>query len=266
MKALILRLKENFNKEWAISMFLVVVLLVLLAYPTIARAVTYPSFSIVTVVEDDKVTIKTYNFPAGDSFKVRMGAYGTLGVGGTVVDTQASGGGGTFTATYSIPAGLAGATRIAIRLESPTSGYYAYNWFWNNTSNATAAPTSTPGPTNTPGGPTNTPAPTATGGAAPVSGFPYFYITGVDRDNDVTIQGYNFTKNDTYTVRMNTFGTLGLGGTVADASYATDGDGNFSATFSIPGGLAGLDRIAIRMDSNTTAYYAFNWFWNFDHP
>jgi hypothetical protein len=39
---------------------------------------------------------------------------------------------GTFTATYTIPAGLYGLDRIAIRLQSPSSGYYSYNWFWNS--------------------------------------------------------------------------------------------------------------------------------------
>lgn len=91
-----------------------------------------PTFSILSVVKDDKVTIKTNNFPAGQTFTVRMGKYGTQGIGGTVIGTTASGSGGTFEATYTIPAGLKGQTRIAIRLESP-AGYYAYNWFWNNT-------------------------------------------------------------------------------------------------------------------------------------
>jgi hypothetical protein len=60
-----------------------------------------------------------------------MGAYGTLGVNGTVVGTTDSGN-GSFTATYTIPAVLRGSSRIAIRLQS-TSGHFSYNWFWNNT-------------------------------------------------------------------------------------------------------------------------------------
>ncbi len=35
--------------------------------------------------------------------------------------------------TYNIPAGLKGSYQIAIRMQSPTSGYFAYNWFYNNT-------------------------------------------------------------------------------------------------------------------------------------
>ena len=37
------------------------------------------------------MTIKTKNFPADDSFTVRMGKYGTLGIGGKVVATTDSG-------------------------------------------------------------------------------------------------------------------------------------------------------------------------------
>jgi hypothetical protein len=84
------------------------------------------------VVSNTSVTILTNNFPPNENFTVRMGPYGTQGVGGIVVTTTNSGAGGAFTETYAIPAALAGSTRIAIRLDSPT-GYYAYNWFWNNT-------------------------------------------------------------------------------------------------------------------------------------
>jgi hypothetical protein len=62
-----------------------------------------------------------------------MGNYGTKGVNGINVGSTNTAGGGALSATYNIPASLAGSTRIAIRLQSPTSGYFAYNWFWNNT-------------------------------------------------------------------------------------------------------------------------------------
>ena len=53
-----------------------------------------------------------------------------VGIGGVKVDTQAAGT-GSFTATYSIPAAFDGYDRLAIRLQSPTTGYYSYNWFNN---------------------------------------------------------------------------------------------------------------------------------------
>ncbi len=46
----------------------------------------------------------------------------------------------TFTATYSIPSSLAGATKIAIRFDS-AYGYYAYDWFQNSTESPSATAT-----------------------------------------------------------------------------------------------------------------------------
>ena len=93
---------------------------------------TIPTFSIVSVETDSTVTIKTHNFPADTTFTVRMGEYGTRAIGGTVVDSTDSGSGGSFKATYDIPDELKGEARIAIRMDAP-NGYFAYNWFWNNT-------------------------------------------------------------------------------------------------------------------------------------
>jgi hypothetical protein len=74
--------------------------------------------------------VKTNNFPKNMKFDVLMGAFGTAGINGIKVSTIDSGNGGSFNATFDIPASLAGSHRIAIRLQS-SSGYYAYNWFYN---------------------------------------------------------------------------------------------------------------------------------------
>jgi len=93
-----------------------------------------PTFSIKAVVRNSTVTIVTSNLPANDSFAVKMNYMGTRGVNGYQVATLASGSGGTQTLTYNIPAQLFGQRQIAIRLESTSgSGYFAYNWFYNNT-------------------------------------------------------------------------------------------------------------------------------------
>lgn len=94
--------------------------------------VVIPVFTILAVVHDQSVTIQTADFPAGMKFKVLMGSYGSAGVNGYYVTTTNSGTGGSFKATYTIPEALQGSKRIAIRLEG-TSGYYSYNWFWNDT-------------------------------------------------------------------------------------------------------------------------------------
>ena len=226
--------------------------------------VVIPTIDIVGVQKGVSVTITTKNYPANQTFTARMGEYGTLGIGGTVVGTLNSGTGGSITQTFAIPATLADRATVAIRLDS-NLGYYSYDWFTNDANygtNGTVA-TVTPGPTPTPGL-SATPAPTATTAAAPVQGYvgiPTFSIVSVVKDASVTIAGVNFPPNQTFTVRMGQFGTLGVGGTVI-TTHDSGAGGAFNATYSIPAVLAGSSQIAIRMDSATGYYYSFNWFYN----
>lgn len=203
-------------------------------------AFVIPTFDITSVDPDNSVTITTYNFPAGDTFTVLMNTIGTRGIGGTAVATVNSGAGGSFTATFSIPASLHGEERIAIRFESPYSGYYSYNWFWNTTGGIPVT------------GPTPVPYPYL---------IPTFSIQSVVSDTSVTIKTANFPANDTFNVYMNYMGTRGIGGTKV-TSVDTDAGGTLTMTFDIPDFLIGQQRIAIRLESPTSGYYSFNWFWN----
>lgn len=206
-----------------------------------------PTFSITEVVAKSKVTIKTNNFPKNDKFTVTMGKVGTLGVGGTLVTTTDSSTGGSFSATYEIPSGLKDEAIIAIRLESKTSGYYAYNWFYNNTASSGTIPD--------------------TGGTTPsgYSGYPTFSISAVVKDSKVTIKGSNFPAGDKFTVTMGKFGTLGVGGVIVTTQDAGSG-GTLTATYDIPASLKGETKIAIRLASSTSRYFAYNWFWNNTAP
>ncbi|HSV85079.1 MAG TPA: hypothetical protein VLH85_00795 [Levilinea sp.] len=217
---------------------MILVLLAALAVPavTLVHAATIPTFSIVAVVTDTSVTIRTSNFPAHQLFTVRMGAFGTQAIGGIIVGTTNSGAGGSFEETYSIPASLAGSHRIAIRMDS-SAGFYAYNWFFNTT-----APVIT-----------GTPVPTFTG-------IPTFMIQAVVRDSTVTVLTNNFPPNQIFTVRMGAMGTRAIGGIVIGTTNSGAG-GSFVETYTIPASLAGSSRIAIRMDSSA-GFYAYNWFWN----
>lgn len=223
-------------KKYGLKSIIILVLLTAVMVPAANPASAYtgiPTFSIVTVVTDTSVTIKTNNFPAGETFTVRMGPFGTRGIGGTVVGTTDSGTGGAFEATYDIPASLAGSYQIAIRMDS-ANGYYAYNWFYNDTS---AVPQ--PGYT----------------------GIPTFKITDVVEDTSVTIQTNNFPADIDFTVRMGPIGTRAIGGVEVGTTNSGTG-GSFDATYDIPDSLKGSYQIAIRMDSPTGFYFAYNWFYN----
>jgi len=198
-------------------------------------ACNIPTFSIKSVVKGEDVSITTYNFPKNMEFTVLMGKMWTRGINGIKVATLNSGEGGSFEATFDIPAELATEERIAIRLEG-TGGYYAYNWFWNNT--ASIPP------------------------AEPVdgySGYPYFFITAVKEDTSVSIKAYNLPKDTDFTVLMGKMWTRGINGIKVTTLNSGEG-GTLEATFNIPAELAGEQRIAIRLQGEV--YYAYNWFWN----
>lgn len=208
------------------------------------QASAIPTFSIVSVVEDSQVTIKTYNFPKDMDFKVTMGKYGTKGIGGILVTTTNSGEGGSLTLTYDVPADLKGLDRVAIRLEATGGVYYAFNWFWNNTSEVSSGEVSS-------------------GSTSGYSGIPTFSIVSVEEDDKVTIKTNNFPKDVDFNVLMGKYGTKGIGGILVTTTDSGDG-GSLTLTYDVPEGLKGLDRIAIRLEATSGGYYAFNWFWNND--
>lgn len=92
-----------------------------------------PTIWIVSVKQNDSVTIQTRNFPPNLAFEVRMGYMGTRGWNGFVAGTLNSGNGGTMVATFPIPTQLYGQPQISIRTQNYATGYFSYNWFWNNT-------------------------------------------------------------------------------------------------------------------------------------
>ena len=249
-------------KQFTKYFIILALVLALVGVPLIPAfaATTYPTFSIVSVVTDTSVTIQTNNLPAKDSFDVLMNVIGTKGIGGTKVATQDSGTGGTQTYTYNIPAELKGKYQIAIRMQSNTgSGYYAYNWFYNSSS--AAAPTATP----VKPGPTATPTATPVAGST-YTGYPSFTITGVVKDGTVTILTKNLPTNVDFDVLMNKIGTMGVNG-VKVATQASGTGGAQTFTYNIPDSLKGQTQIAIRLQSASgVGYYAYNWFYNSNHP
>ena len=201
---------------------------------------TIPTISIVSVEEDQKVTVKTYNFPADKDFDVLMGMIGTRGVGGIKVTTINSGAGGTFEATFNIPEELKGLYQIAIRMQTSNGVYYAYNWFYNNITDGTPPPTG-------------------------YTGIPTFSITGVVRDDTVTITTNNFPANYDFKVLMGKMFTKGINGVHVTTINSGPG-GALEGTFDIPESLQGESRIAIRLESTSGGFYAYNWFYNTTYP
>jgi LysM repeat protein len=92
-----------------------------------------PTIWIASVVRNSTVTFQTYNYPAGLDFQVLMGPMGTAGINGYYVGTFNSGSGGSMSVTMPVPPQLYNHYQISIRTQNLWSGYYSYNWFYNNT-------------------------------------------------------------------------------------------------------------------------------------
>ena len=205
-----------------------------------------PTVTILGAARDLSVTVQTHNFPASHRFNVRMGAMGTRGVGGVLAQTITTGASASETLTVSIPAALRGLPQIALRFESAngTSGYYAYSWFVNDTFGNTGG---VPGP------------------AVPVQPgvrvLPTFSIVSVAANLSVQIQAFNMPPNKTFEVTMGALRTRGIGGYIV-SSFNSGAGGSQSLTFTIPPALYRLSDIAIRLQSTTGGYYAYNWFYN----
>jgi predicted secreted protein len=213
---------------------------------------TIPTFVIKAVDRNDLVTIQTDNLRLNDTYVVTMGVMGTRGVNGIKVATIETTS-GRVTKTFSIPSALKGLNQISIRLKSPSTGYFAYNWFYNSDANLHLIGTPEPTPPGTS---------TSTG----YSGYPYFKITAVDEGTSVTIKGYNFPPNKTFNVRMNWMSTRGVAGAIVE-TVTTDASGTLSdTTYNIPDFLENSNKIAIRLESTTGGYYAYNWFYNNNAP
>lgn len=208
------------------------------------QPVTSPIIMIKSVDAGKTVTITATNFPKNVEFVALMNKMWTLGVNGTEVGKLTSSDTGAFEATFEIPAELKADQRVAIRLQSLTGGYFAYNWFWNVT--ATAEPTPQPAPTDTP---------------VPVVKYPYFNIVAVLKDSTVSVEGDNFPANTDFTVLMGKMWTMGINGIEVGTFNSGEG-GKLAATFNVPPEMAGQSRIAVRLQAKTGGWFAYNWFWN----
>jgi hypothetical protein len=91
---------------------------------------------------------------------------------------------------------------------------------------------------------------------------PLTHITGVVRDDSVTIHTEYFPVNTDFTVTMGPMGTRGVNGYVV-GTVNSGASGSFDAQFKIPAELYGSYQISIRLQSGGYyPYYSYNWFYN----
>ena len=239
-------MNTNFFKKIR-SFVYMMVLLAMLAFvlPQPVMAASNQAIDIVSVKADESVTIRGSDFPANRTWTVRMDKAGNLGLNGIVVAESKIEKGGSFEATYRIPAELKGAKTIAIRMESTTGGYFVYDWFNNvsGTTQPTATPTSQPG--------------------VPVTGpKPSIRFLAVKANDSVVVEASDFPANTRIKVRVGPFKTFFRDFVVVD--YVNSGATSpFKFTIKLPEVVKGVDMVTVRLDTDG-GNYAYNAFKNVD--
>lgn len=221
-----------------ITLAVMILAVIALALPQPVSAAV-PNISILGVKANESVTVRTQDFPANVNFTVRMDVAGNLGIDGIVVKEINSGKGGSFDATFSIPAELRNVKTIAIRFES-AAGYFAYDWF----NNRTWGTTSTDGTT------------------IPVTGGkPYIRFAGVKSNDSVTVDAFNFPANVNFTVRVGPYYTF-FRDYVIVTTINSGAGGSFTFTINLPDVVEDVEMVTVRLDGG--GRYAYNAFKNVD--
>ena len=227
-------------------MALIFAVIMMAAIITPAQA-AIPTTSIVAVVKNESVTIRTANFPANHTFHVLMGYNGTHGINGYLVSKITTGEGGSFLAKFYIPEELAGEDIVAVRFESVTeSKYYSYNWFYNETGTGAADTTCT----------------TCSSANLPV-GFPTFDILSVVRGSSVTVQTRYFPTEQRFAVFMKDGASTALTWYEV-AGIETAECGSQIATFTIPAELQYKEKIAVKFYNMNDGFITYNLFNNYN--
>ena len=234
-----------------IGILLAIAMLAVLVIPASAsQSKLVPITSIISVVQDQSITIRTDYFPANDTFNVLMGLSGTQGIGGILVSKLTTGAGGSILAKFHIPTELLGQQIISIRLESPTSGYYSYNWFYNNTAVVVPYNSSTSSSTMV--------TPTWRGIQ---EGFPRFDILSVVKGASVSVRLINMPAHINYAVFMKD-GRSAYTTWYEVAGFNSADGGIFNATFTIPAALQFRPLIAVKIYNMSTKIFIVNLAYN----
>jgi hypothetical protein len=216
--------------------------------PKSVEAAAGPSIEIVSVTTNDSVRIRIKNSPANQLFTVRMDKAGKRAVDGIVVAQTNSGAGGTFEETYTIPDELEDVQTIAIRIDSVGGGYFTYNWFTNVTQTVSDSTTGS--------GTSTTDSNTSTGGRGPA-----IQIVAVDKNERITVKAVGLPTYTTFNVRVGPFYGFSKTYAIVDTIY-TGANSNFEFNVDLPDIVRDVDWVAIRIDSTTGGWFAYNGFRN----
>lgn len=251
-----------------------------------------PRIDVLSVDAADDVTIRGRNFPGNVQFDVLFGEAGTRGVDGVRATGFRTPQDGSFVATFDIPDRLQDENRVVIRLESPATGFFAFNTFNNRVGvqpinceefytvrrgdslqeiarrfdttisrlvaiNNIATPSLIfPGQRLCVS--TEDVVIPPTGAQATVS------IVDVDINDDVSVQGSGFPASGRFNVLIGSADDDARISGIRVATMTLSADGTFTRTFDIPADFEDVEDLAIRFESTTTDLFVFAEFENIE--
>jgi hypothetical protein len=197
-----------------------------------ARAITV-NFDILSVKEDDSVTIRTRDFPVRTKFVVLMGRATSKAADGVEAATFDSGKGGVVEATFPIPDAVKGTRIIGIRIES-VDGYAAYNWFFNRTQTSLIPDEKI---------------------------VPSLAFSGVKKNQTVTVEATNLPPQTLFRVRVGPHYTF-YRDYVSAATVTSDETGTARFTVALGANVKDAEFISVRLDGG--GRYVFSTYSNAD--
>ena len=141
--------QQIFSKTYRFLAGFLVIAMLLIAFPSPVSAAGGISLKIIAVDKNNQIVVEAVNFPANQTWTVRVGPYYTFRGDAVEVTSFTSKAGGTFRFIVQLPAVVEDVDWVSVRLDSDQK-YLAYNAFFNvDRGDAT---TTGPQPSETPTG------------------------------------------------------------------------------------------------------------------
>ncbi len=118
------------SKTYRFLAAIMVLAMLLMSVPHAVAAADGFRINIVAVKQDKQIVVEAVNFPANQTWKVRVGTYYGFSKDNVTVDTFTSAKGGTFRFIVQLPSVVEGADWVSVRLDSENK-HYVYNAFYN---------------------------------------------------------------------------------------------------------------------------------------
>lgn len=224
-------------------------LAMLAGFVSVASARPLSDTTVMSVVEDEYVTIRLGNFPKNDTYYVYMGYRDTQGLNGHLVSKITTNSGGTFLAKFLIPDELNNEEVISIRFESKYGNDLWFNFFYNMTTTYSGS-----------GG-----SGTTYNNLKP--GFPTFILLELVKGRSITVQTKYFPENERWAVFLNSGHGAEINQGWIEVNGFNSADGGVQTVhLNIPSSLQYEEKIAVMFYNVDDGFRTYDLYLNQHYP